>query len=69
MAISRVWVEDTCVACGLSEVNCPEVFKVETIGDDMRATVKKDVDLVAFESKIKDAVKGCPVDAIKYEES
>ena len=30
MAITRVWIEEGCISCGLSESNCPEVFKVET---------------------------------------
>ena len=32
MAITRVWIEDGCVSCGLSESNCPEVFKVKDKG-------------------------------------
>jgi len=27
MAITRVWIEEGCIACGLSEMNCPEVYK------------------------------------------
>jgi len=30
MAITRVWIEEGCISCGLSESNCPGVFKVET---------------------------------------
>ena len=29
MAITRVWIEEGCVSCGMSEVRCPEVFKVK----------------------------------------
>ena len=32
MPITRVWIEDGCVSCGLSESNCPEVFKVKDEG-------------------------------------
>ena len=67
MSITRVWVEDGCIACGMSEINCPEVFKI----DEERnvATVKKDIDFASFESKIKQAAMGCPVEVIKYEDS
>jgi len=30
MTITRVWIEEGCISCGLSESNCPEVFKVKT---------------------------------------
>ena len=67
MAITRVWVEDGCIACGMSEINCPEVFKID---EELNvATVKKDIDFAAFESKIKQATMGCPVEVIKYEDS
>ena len=67
MAITRVWVEDGCIACGMSEINCPEVFKID---EELNvAMVKEGSDYAAFESKIKQAAMGCPVDVIKYEES
>jgi len=48
----------------MSEDSCPEVFKVKEV-----ATVIEGVDYSAFEEKIKEAAKGCPVDVIKYEEA
>ena len=67
MAIKRVWVEDGCISCGMSEINCPEVFKID---EELNvAIVKKGVDFTGFESKIKQAAMGCPVEVIKYEES
>ena len=63
MAISRVWIEDGCIACGSAEGICPEVFVVV---DDTNSVIK-DVDLSRFEDKIKEAAESCPVDAIKYE--
>ena len=42
MAITRVWIEDGCVSCGLSESNCPEVFKVKDEG----STVIEGVDYI-----------------------
>ena len=67
MSITRVWVEDGCIACGMSEINCPEVFKIDEKLNV--ATVKKDIDFTVFESKVKQAAMGCPVEVIKYEES
>ena len=29
MAITRVWIEEGCIGCGMSEMNCPEVFKIK----------------------------------------
>jgi len=65
MAITRVWIEDGCISCGMSETNCPEVFKVKDHG----ATVLEGVDYSSLEEKIKEAAKGCPVEVIKYEET
>ena len=66
MAITRVWIEKGCVSCGLSETNCPEVFKVE-IGETSK--VIEGVDYSGLEEKIKIAAESCPVDVIKYEEA
>jgi len=65
MAITRVWIEDGCVSCGLSESNCPEVFKVKDEG----STVIEGVDYSLLEEKIKEAAEMCPVEVIKYEEN
>jgi len=63
MAIKRVWiVEGDCIGCGIAEFTCPEVFKLED-----ENTVIEGVDLSLYEDKIIEAVKQCPVDAIKYE--
>ena len=64
MAITRVWIEEGCISCGLSEGNCPEVFKVKDEG----ATVIEGVDYSDLEEKIKDAAESCPVEVIKYDE-
>ena len=64
MAITRVWIEEGSISCGMSEDSCPEVFKVKEV-----ATVIEGVDYLAFEEKIREAAKGCPVDVIKYEEA
>ena len=79
MAITRVWIEEGCISCGLSESNCPEIFKVkETKNSQLQdekpgewvkgATVIEGVDYVGLEEKIKSAAQACPVQVIKYEE-
>ena len=65
MAISRVWIEDGCISCGLAEAICPEVFRLPP---DSPNLVIEDADLLSVESKIKEAAKECPMDVIKYEE-
>jgi len=62
MAITRVWIEEGCI----SELNCPEVFKVEP-GESSQ--VREGVDYSGLEEKIKYAAKSCPVEVIKYEEA
>ena len=63
MAISRVWIEDGCLSCGVAESICPEVFKVVD-----ENTVIEGVDLSKFEAKIKEAAESCPVGVIMYED-
>ena len=64
MAITRVWIEKGCISCGMSEDNCPEVFKVKDEG----STVIEGVDYSGLEEKIKEAAQVCPVEVIKYDE-
>ena len=64
MTITRVWIEEGCILCGLSEDNCPEVFKVKDAG----STVIEGVDYSGLEEKIKDAANACPVQVIMYDE-
>jgi len=47
MTITRVWIEDGCISCGVAEGICPEVFKVVD-----ENTVIEGVDLSKFEAKI-----------------
>ena len=65
MAITRVWIEEGCIFCGVSELNCPKVFKVKH-GESSQ--VIKGVDYSGLEEKIKYAAKSCPVEVIKYDE-
>ena len=65
MSITRVWIEEACISCGLSEDNCPEVFKFKDEG----STVKEMVNYLPLQEKIKKATEFCPVEVIKYEEA
>ena len=68
MAITKVWIEKGCITCGLSEGNCPEVFKVKHGKCVKGATVIEGVDYLGLEAKIKKAAESCPVEVIKYDE-
>ena len=67
MAITRVWIEEGCIICGMSEGGCPEVFKIDAELDS--STVIEGVDFSLYEDQIKEAAEDCPVEVIKYEES
>lgn len=62
MAISKVWIEEGCTACGLCQEICPEVFKVEN-----EAVVIDGANYNDFEEQIIEAAESCPVEVIKYE--
>jgi ferredoxin len=62
MAIKRVWIEEGCIACKLSETICPEVFRVDDV-----AEVIENVDYSQYEPQIMEAAELCPVEVIKYE--
>lgn len=62
MAISNVWIEDGCIACGTCEAVCPEVFYVTD-----QAEIKANVDFSVYEAGIIEAADSCPVSVIKYE--
>ena len=53
MAITRVWIEDGCTACGVCSDNCPEVFELDE--DAETAKVIGGADLQANEEAIKEA--------------
>ena len=65
MAITRVWIEEGCTSCGMSENNCPEVFEVPL---SEKSRVIEGVDYTGLEEKIKEAANFCPVQVIKFEE-
>ena len=67
MAITRVWIEEGCIGCGMSESSCPEVFKIKD--DTGESSVIEGVDFSLYEDQIKEAVEDCPVEVIRYQES
>lgn len=62
MAITKVWINEGCIACGLCSDICPEVFELEDV-----AVVRPDADFSSNESCIKESAESCPVEVIKYE--
>lgn len=64
MGIKKVWVEDGCICCNISEDTCPEVFEVK----DKGAIVRPGVEFGPYEEKIREAADACPVEVIKFEE-
>ena len=63
MAVTKVWIEEGCTACGVCEDTCPDVFKVED-----EASVIEGVNYSDFTDEIKEAAESCPVEVIKYSE-
>ncbi|MFW5886751.1 MAG: ferredoxin [Bacteroidota bacterium] len=62
MAITKVWIDEECTACGVCSDLCPDVFELEDI-----AVVKEDADFDSNEEEIKEAADSCPVEVIHYE--
>jgi ferredoxin len=62
MAITKVWIEEGCTACGLCTDLCPQVFEMQDL-----ATVIKGANYSDYEPGIKEAAESCPVEVIKYE--
>lgn len=65
MAIKKVWIEEGCIADGICNDICPEVFELDDAGE---AYVNEDADLAENEEGIKDAAEQCPVEIIRFEE-
>ena len=63
MAITKVWIEEGCISCGMCEGVCPAVFEMPD-----EAIVIIGADLTANGACIKEAAEECPVEIIKYEE-
>ncbi len=65
MAIKKVWIEEGCIADGICEDICPDVFGTD---DEGEAYVKDGADFNANEDCIKESAEECPAEVIKYEE-
>jgi len=63
MAITKVWVEEDCIACSVCEDLCHQVFYVEDMSN-----VKEGVDFSLYEDEIREAAASCPVEVIKFTE-
>jgi ferredoxin len=53
--------KNKCIGCGACASTCPAVFGMN---DDGKSEVKAGADLKKNEKCIKDAISGCPVEAI-----
>jgi ferredoxin len=64
MAITKVWIVEGCISCGVCEATAPDVFEVPD-----EAIVLKDVNYSEYEEDINEAVENCPVEVIKTNET
>lgn len=56
---------DICIGSRSCVATCPEVFQM---GDDDKSHVVSDADYAKYKDLIDEAIKGCPVQAISWEE-
>ena len=63
MDIKNVWIMDGCIACGMCENVCHEVFRVEDV-----AYINEGINYGEYSEKIKEAADACPEEVIKYSE-
>jgi ferredoxin len=63
MAITKVWIEEGCVASGLCSNLCPQVFVLKDF-----ATVIEGISYSGYEQNIKEAAENCPMEVIRYTE-
>ncbi len=59
----KVWIEETCTACGLCVDTCPEVFDM---GDEFAEVIVDEVP-ANLADQVKQAAEECPVEAIIVE--
>jgi ferredoxin len=64
MAVRKVWIEEGCIADGICNELCPNVFGLDEYGE---AFVKEDADFEANADCIREAADECPVLIIKYD--
>ena len=63
MAITKVSIEEGCIACNACEDIAPDIFEVE---DECKVIL--DANLVDNEDLIREAADSCPVEVIVFEE-
>ena len=63
MSITKVWIEEGCIVCGVCDATAPDVFELK----DETAVVREGVKFEEYEDDIKEAADNCPVEVIKYE--
>jgi ferredoxin len=68
MPITRLWIEEGCIACSLCSDLAPEVFSVVD-GDPCVIKPDAGVHFAARDEEIRDAANDCPVEVIKFEEA
>jgi ferredoxin len=59
----KIRIEEGCIACGVCEEICPDVFTV-----DDNCNVNPDADLKSHADAIKEAAQECPVEVIIVED-
>ena len=62
MAITKVWIEEGCILCGVCEATATEAFEMS----ENTAILKNGINFSEYEDEIKDAADHCPVSVIKY---
>jgi ferredoxin len=62
MTISKVWIVEGCISCGLCSEICPDVFELEDV-----AVVRDGADYNANANQVVESAESCPVEVIKYE--
>lgn len=58
----QVWIDEGCIACGVCQSLCPQVFEVSYM-----AVVIPGVNKDKYQEQIQDAYESCPVEVIKVE--
>lgn len=66
--IKKVWIEEGCISCSLCSDYAPEVFQV-TGGEPCVIRPEAGAHFANRDEEIRDAVRDCPVEVIKLEES
>ena len=59
---------EKCVACGQCVIVAPDIFELKDIEGEMKAHVKKDIDLEGNKEAVLSAEEECPASAILVEE-